>query len=122
MLTTTFVNRNCDTECTLNDAGQSKCLQTGNWAEPLPTCISKTLKIHYVHAIAIITSCAVVDCGDPGVPSNGNTMVTNTVYSSIVNHTCNAGYALNGANQRKCLASGNWLKPLPFCESKYIAM
>ena len=45
LLATTFVNRNCDTECTLNDLGQSKCLPTKNWSEPLPTGISKTLKI-----------------------------------------------------------------------------
>lgn len=65
-----------------------------------------------------IASCVVVDCGDPGILSNGNTVGTTTTFNSVVNHTCNMGYALNGTNQRVCLESGNWSAPLPMCISK----
>ena len=60
----------------------------------------------------------VVDCGDPGRPDNGNTMVTSTTFGSIVNHTCNEGYVLDGADQRECLSTGMWSAPLPTCNSK----
>ena len=61
---------------------------------------------------------AVIDCGDPGTPSNGNTIGTSTTFGSIVNHTCNIGYILNGEDQRECLSNGFWSSPLPTCISK----
>ena len=61
----------------------------------------------------------VIDCGDPGTPNNGNTIRISTTFGSVVNHTCNVGFVLNGANQRECLESGNWSEPLPSCEGKY---
>ena len=68
-----------------------------------------------------ITNCLyahTVNCGYPGKPSNGDTMVTVTTFGSIVNHTCNEGYELIGANERECLANGSWSAPLPSCQSK----
>ena len=62
--------------------------------------------------------CITVNCGDPGTPSNGDTEGTVTTFGSIVNHTCNKGYELNGANERECLANGSWSAPLPSCDSK----
>ena len=60
----------------------------------------------------------VVDCGDAGTPANGGTMQTTTTFGSIVNHTCNEGFNLTGADQRECLANGSWSAPLPTCVSK----
>ena len=48
-------------------------------------------------------------------------MQTTTTFGSIVNHTCNLGFALNGSNQRMCQENGEWSQPLPSCESKNIA-
>ena len=59
----------------------------------------------------------VIDCGDPGKPSNGDTEGTVTTFGSIVNHTCNEGYILNATNERECLANGSWSAPLPLCDS-----
>ena len=60
----------------------------------------------------------VIDCGDPGTPANGDTMVTTTTIGSIANHTCDTGYMLNGADQRECLSNGTWSPDLPTCISK----
>ena len=49
---------------------------------------------------------------------NGNTIVESTTFGSVVTHTCNTGFALNGTNQRECLASGSWSDPLPSCICK----
>ena len=61
-----------------------------------------------------------ITCGDPGVPQNGNTFVISVSVGSIVNHTCNIGYNLEGADQRECLSNGNWSELLPMCISKFI--
>ena len=60
----------------------------------------------------------VINCGDPGTPSNGDTEGTVTTFGSIVNHTCNEGYVLIGANERECLANESWSAPLSSCDSK----
>ena len=60
----------------------------------------------------------VINCGDPGIPNNGATTGATTTFDSVVTHTCNDGFVLVGADERTCLASGNWSAPLPFCESK----
>ena len=60
----------------------------------------------------------VIDCGDPGAPTDGNTMTESTTFGSIITHSCNAGFALNGANQRECLKIGTWSQTLPTCVCK----
>ena len=63
---------------------------------------------------------SVINCGDPGSPSNGNSQVSGSTFGSTVNHTCNEGYELNGVNERECLANGSWSAPLPSCDSKWM--
>ena len=46
-------------------------------------------------------------------------MQTTTTFGSIVNHTCDTGYNLDGASQRECLANETWSEPLPTCVSKF---
>ena len=41
-----------------------------------------------------------------------------TTFGSVVNHTCNPGFRLDGAFERVCLSNGNWSPPLPTCECK----
>jgi len=60
-----------------------------------------------------------IDCGDPGVPINGDTTVTSTTFGSMATHTCNDGFVLVGVNKQICLANGNWSASLPTCESKH---
>jgi len=60
----------------------------------------------------------VINCGDPGRPDNGNTIVTSTTVGSVVTHTCNDGFVLDGADQRECISAGMWSAPLPTCRSK----
>ena len=118
--TTTFgsiVNHTCNTGYDLIGANQRECLSNGSWSEPLPMCISKFITYNFLAVFLLLIS-AVVDCGDAGTPDNGDTMQTTTTFGSIVNHTCNTGFALNGSSQRECLESGNWSQPLPSCESK----
>lgn len=58
----------------------------------------------------------VIDCGDPGIPANGQRSVTDSsFFSSEVSYTCNAGFVLIGPTTRVCNESG-WSGFLPFCE------
>ena len=52
------------------------------------------------------------------MPENGATSGTAVTIGSVVNHTCNVGFIINGANQRVCLPDGMWSTPLPTCLSK----
>ena len=52
------------------------------------------------------------------MPENGATTGANTTFDSVVTHTCDDGFVLVGADERRCLESGNWSAPLPSCESK----
>ena len=58
------------------------------------------------------------DCGDPGVPTNGRTFGNSTSVGAIVNHTCDNGYVIDGAEQRECRPDGTWSEPLPQCNRK----
>ena len=64
----------------------------------------------------------VITCGDPGIPVNGNTIGDDFTFGSVVNHTCNEGFVLDGAGQRQCISpdniTGMWSAPLPICNSK----
>ena len=66
--------------------------------------------IKYMNALTVDS------CGPPGVPTNGQTFGNLTTVGSIVNHTCNEGYVINGASQRECLPDGSWSAPLPSCD------
>ena len=61
-------------------------------------------------------------CGDPGIPDNGATSVTDTTVGSLANHTCDDGYLLVGAMQRECLPDGTWSPDLPTCRRKLTKM
>ena len=61
---------------------------------------------------------SVSDCGDPGTPINGNTIGDTFTFGSIINHTCNVGFEINGPLQRQCLHNASWSGLLPTCDSK----
>lgn len=59
-----------------------------------------------------------VSCGHPGQPRNGRTRYSRTTPGSIVLHTCNPGYKLEGAKLRLCQSNGRWTPQLPRCTCK----
>ena len=105
------VNHTCDEGFVLQGVIERECLLTGEWSEPLPTCVGKFANFN----CNLILYCITADCGDPGVPQNGSTSVTDTTEGAITNHTCNVGFVQRGAMQRECLPNGEWSEPLPFC-------
>ena len=58
---------------------------------------------------------AVVNCGDPGIPNNGNRIITTLTVGSTVVFTCDSGYKLSGATTTRCENTGQWSAPLPTC-------
>ena len=61
----------------------------------------------------------VVNCGNPGTPSNGRRTGSSTTYNSVVTYTCNTGYTLQGSNRRTCQSNGQWSGSLPRCNRKF---
>ena len=57
----------------------------------------------------------VVDCGDPGTPTNGQRTLFSTTYNTGVYYTCNEGYTLQGPQIRTCWSTGLWSERLPVC-------
>lgn len=58
---------------------------------------------------------SVVDCFDPGVPTNGLKQLSSTTFGSTVRYSCRQGYRLEGQVQRSCQASGRWSGTLAQC-------
>ena len=61
----------------------------------------------------------VVNCGDPGTPSNGRRTGSSTTYNSVVTYTCNTGYTRQGSSSRTCQSNGQWSGSLPRCNRKF---
>ena len=62
---------------------------------------------------------AVVTCGDPGTPTNGQRELLGQSFGTQVTYTCDVGYELEGNGQRTCQARGQWSGQLPECTRKY---
>lgn len=61
-----------------------------------------------------------VNCGDPGVLTNGVPDFPGTRYEDVVTYTCNAGYNITGDVNRRCQATGLWSGSRPFCWCKMV--
>ena len=72
------------------------CNENGEWNASLPNCI-------------------LIDCGDPGIPNNGQAIGTNYTYNSTVMYSCDDGYILNGSSSLICL-TGQWNDTHPSCD------
>ena len=59
----------------------------------------------------------VVDCGAPPVLLNGDTLLFNTTYNSIVTYGCNSPYVFSetSSENRTCLPSGHWSEETITC-------
>ena len=61
--------------------------------------------------------CDIVQCDKPSeIISNGRMIGTNFTYGSVIEYVCDEGYSLDGiSNERQCLSSGQWDRPIPVC-------
>ena len=76
----------------------------------------------YAHYSLLLIQIPVVDCGDPGTPSNGERNVSSTTYNSVVTYTCDVGYRLQGSNNRTCQSNGQWSGSVPQCTCKVLLL
>jgi len=61
------------------------------------------------------TNLTIVNCGDPGAPSNGQRLGSSYWTGESVTFICHPGYRLIGPVVRRCLPSGNWSGVQPSC-------
>ncbi|KFQ11733.1 hypothetical protein N329_09879, partial [Haliaeetus albicilla] len=77
------------------------CLRNRTWSGALEFCKRK-------------------QCANPGDPENGRAVVlTDLLFGSKVNYTCDKGYKLIGGSQRTCEVSGtrvSWSGDAPVCQ------
>ena len=52
--------------------------------------------------------CLVIDCSDPGTPSNGSRIGSVFTFGGSVRYRCNQGYKLSGNAIRTCGTSRKW--------------
>lgn len=62
---------------------------------------------------------ALANCGDPGVPLNGQKRGSRHWTGQSVSFICHPRYRLIGPATRVCLSSGNWSGIQPSCKSMY---
>ena len=62
----------------------------------------------------------VIDCGDPGTPSNGRRTTSVFTFGGTVRYRCNQGYKLSGSSSRTCQVSGRWSGDQAVCKGKTI--
>ena len=63
-----------------------------------------------------IPTCQLVDCGDPGIPKNGERTGDNFTYESIVSYSCDSGYELIGDTTIICKEDNLWNTSIPTCD------
>ncbi|XP_065447088.1 complement receptor type 1-like [Chrysemys picta bellii] len=76
------------------------CLENRTWSEAFEFCKKKS-------------------CGHPGEPENGRVIITDLLFGSTVNFTCEEGHRLIGRPYRRCEISGTrvaWSGDIPICE------
>ena len=97
-----------------------ECLQNGSWSAPLPMCNGEYKYRTQMQLKFDLYS--EVNCGDPGIPANGDTTVSSTTLNSVALHTCDDGFVLVGQRERVCLENAEWSAPLPSCEGNQCAL
>ncbi|NXQ22274.1 DAF factor, partial [Peucedramus taeniatus] len=69
---------------------------------------------------AVLEFCGRKQCPSPGNPVNGRALVlTDLLFESKINYTCDKGYKLVGSSQRICEVSGthvSWSGDPPVCQ------
>ncbi|XP_006039104.1 complement receptor type 1, partial [Alligator sinensis] len=97
----TSVSYSCDHGYFLVGEASIHCMESGTWSLPYPVCSGKS-------------------CGHPEEPRNGRVIiVTDLLFGSTVNYTCEEGYKLTGMPLRRCEISGQrvaWSRSPPECQ------
>lgn len=87
----------CDVGYTLMGSTDIVCLSTGQWSDAVPTC-------------------SIVNCGDPGVFSNGTIRSGNSfTYNSTIVFQCANGFSTFGSTEIICNSNGQWSDNVPIC-------
>ena len=60
---------------------------------------------------------AVMDCGKPACPSNGDVHFTETTFSSTCTFTCSVGHRMQGGSTSMCEEDGKWTG-YPLCKGE----
>lgn len=63
----------------------------------------------------------VVDCGLLMDPVFGEVNITDTIFGSVANYSCQRGYNINGTSMRLCEGNGQWTDQMPQCIRKTIS-
>ncbi|KAL9972183.1 hypothetical protein ACROYT_G018440 [Oculina patagonica] len=87
----------CDVGYTLQGSQVRTCQTNGQWTGTQPVC-------------------QIVDCGDPGVPTNGVRYGDTFTYNSRIVLECDPGWKLVGDLARTCQADGTWTGTQPTCQ------
>ncbi|XP_052776199.1 sushi, von Willebrand factor type A, EGF and pentraxin domain-containing protein 1-like isoform X1 [Mya arenaria] len=74
-----------------------RCMSNLSWSGAEPECIP-------------------VDCGNPELIENGETLFESTVFQSSVTYRCNKGYNLVGQSTVLCNANKKWSEAMPTCD------
>ena len=62
----------------------------------------------------------VIDCEDPGTPSNGIRNGSVFTFGGTIRYECSEGYQLSGSSNRTCQATGKWSGDQAVCKGKII--
>ena len=91
------VSFQCNSGFFLSGSVSLTCLSNGSWDESVP-------------------SCDIVNCSNPGEPTNGMLQGETFTYNSVVTYNCSVGYSLTGATSLTCLSDGTWNESVPTCD------
>ncbi|XP_069612390.1 C4b-binding protein alpha chain-like isoform X4 [Ranitomeya imitator] len=74
------------------------CLNDSSWSTPDEFCTRRS-------------------CGHPGDIQNGQTLISDILFGSRVNYTCDFGFIMiSKRSYRECQANGMWSNEVPVCE------
>ena len=91
----TGIEYTCQTGFQLVGVSSQTCLSSGDWSDELPYC-------------------NVLNCTDPGVPSNGDRNGNSFLNGSELYFECDDSYTLEGPESITCYR-GTWSDPIPQC-------
>ncbi|XP_019855452.1 PREDICTED: uncharacterized protein LOC100635491 [Amphimedon queenslandica] len=91
----TGIEYTCETGFQLVGVSSQTCLSSGDWSDGLPYC-------------------NVLNCTDPGVPSNGGHIGSIFLNGSELYFECDDSYTLEGPESITCYR-GTWSDPVPQC-------
>ena len=107
----------CDTGYLLVGSPSRTCGADGNWTSTKPHCSrSRYWSTLHVSKYSLCVTCAVIDCGLPADPDNGQVDTSNrTTIGSVATFSCNIGYTMSHQQMALCGVDGIWSPASPSC-------